>query len=174
MFSTNDLRPQEFGPCVQIVGRGNRSERPRRPCSISKGTRISRINDHWIRSDCVSTVQPTDPTERASTSKAHTIREIRVPPWPYRAPDRSTVFAGRSRLNSLLFARSFTMERGLSSLRTPPLCQRDLLQLSRERRKHFAAVASYQHVVFDADAPPSGQIDARLDREDHARLQDVT
>ena len=34
----------------------------------------------------------------------------------------------------------------------------------------LAAVGGHQHVVLDPDAAPAGQVDARLDRDDHARL----
>ena len=36
----------------------------------------------------------------------------------------------------------------------------------------FAAFGGDQHVVFDADPAPVGQIDPRLDGHDHARLED--
>ena len=35
----------------------------------------------------------------------------------------------------------------------------------------LAAVGGHQHIVLDPDSAPIGQVDARLDRDDHARLK---
>src|SRR5688500_6144132 len=40
-----------------------------------------------------------------------------------------------------------------------------------QRREHFAAAVGDQHVVLDADASFAGDVDARLDGDDHARAE---
>src|SRR3954454_20950614 len=40
-----------------------------------------------------------------------------------------------------------------------------------ERGEHLAAAVGDEHVVLDADAALAGQVDPRLDRDDHPRPQ---
>src|SRR5438093_791911 len=51
------------------------------------------------------------------------------------------------------------------------LMTKDNPQFLADVGQHLTTVGRHQHVVFDANSAPAGQIDSWLNREDHARLE---
>src|SRR4051794_14307565 len=95
------------------------------------------------------------------------------------SPSRtSTVFRSLSRISRVSCSSRFTL---IGLLAGAPESREVFLLLSLilrllngaalkglvERRQHLAAGVGDQHVVLDADAALAGQVDARLDRDDH-------